>query len=389
MQAKPSTPPVKGTTKEKAVEFTSLSRSVHIYRPKKEKPGAAAANAKAAKEASAILYPIDTSGGTSPDAILIMGWMNAPLRIVAKYAAPYTKLFPEATIIIKLSVGSAFVASKEAKAKSFREVVKALEEVQTSSDAKYQLHNQVAELQKSGNQAGLRMDVDSQIRLQDEAENKSEDDVPQPQKRQSNGVMIHSFSDGGANNLSELLRLLRGRNVPSTSALIFDCSPGIANARSGSIAFTLPLSHRPYVRLIARLLLYSYFRALYTLKWILGRKSWSEVLRLHLNTSQAWSYTEEKHKSTEKENLPPRMYLYSKADALIDYRAVEEHAEEAARLQSLPGPVEVDDLLRKDSDVSKGVVAVRRWDDAKHCDLGRADFDGYWSAIRSFLSAVL
>lgn len=195
-------------------------------------------------------------------------------------------------------------------------------------------------------------------------------------------------SDGGANNLSQLLRLFPGRNVPPPQAIIFDCSPGKSTARSASTAFTLPLARRPYVRLIVRSAIYLFLRVVYVLKMIIGSKTWSELLRRHLNNPASWTWSKAEPKQKSRK-LPPRLYLYSKADALIDYRAVEEHAQEAAKLQGLPGPLAIADLKTKKSKPDAGVVVLRRWENAKHCDLGRADFDGYWTAVRSFLEAAL
>jgi hypothetical protein len=366
-----------------ALGFVAKSRSVHIYRPKKEKKVKSDS-----KETSSVLSPIKTDG-VSPSVVLIMGWMNAPLRIVLKYATPYAKLFPQATIIIKLSTGSAFMASAEAREASFKGIVSLLEEAQSSSEAKAALHGQVAELELSANQAGIRLDVDTQNRLQQEAEKQEQPDASslQPPPQQS-GMLIHSFSDGGANNLSLLLRQVPGKNVPKILANIFDCSPGIASARSGSIAFSIPFAKRPFVHLLVRSTLYFYLTLLGIIRILLRRRSWSQIMRAHLNEAQTWGYSQS-NKQASKVALPPRMYLYSKADKLINWRAVEEHAREAAALQGLSGSIQVDQIKEKKDEKTKSVVVTKRWDHANHCDLGRADFEGYWTTVRTFLQNVL
>lgn len=196
-----------------------------------------------------------------------------------------------------------------------------------------------------------------------------------------------SVSDGGAQNLSILLELFGERKVPPVSAMIFDCSPGRATPSSGAFAFTVPLARRPIVRAVAQFFIYTGFTVLYAIRRLLGRKTWSQILRTKLNSANLWK---RQIPTIKKSAFPPRLYLYSKADKLIDWRAVEEHAREAAKIQGLDSPLQVEKLSSSKSDHQNGkVVAVRRWENANHCDLGRADFDGYWTAVRSFLQAVL
>lgn len=106
---------------EDAVKFVAQSRSVHIYRPDQQSSQYEASSPAVLKPISTTLQP--------PGTVVIMGWMDAPLRIVTKYAAPYAKLFPQATIIIKLSTGKSFMASKEAKEASLMKVVDVFENV--------------------------------------------------------------------------------------------------------------------------------------------------------------------------------------------------------------------------------------------------------------------
>lgn len=116
-------------------------------------------------------------------------------------------------------------------------------------------------------------------------------------------------------------------------------------------------------------------------------------MRYRLNSPRLWKYSEslslQQGARKGEQVFPPRLYLYSKADSLIEWTAVEEHAREAARKQGLPRPVQVGDLSASKGVKSDHIVALRRWEDAKHCDLGRADFEGYWTAVRTFLQTVL
>lgn len=169
--------------REGAVEFVAISRSVHVYRPRKDR--------KAGPPDAGVLSPVKAgTGAATPSAVVIMGWMDAPLRIVSKYAAPYAILFPRATIIIKLSTGIAFMAGKEAREAALKGVIKVLEEVQASSEARGLLQVQVADLKKSSNQAGLRLDVDSQNRLQDESDRDDDGQTGSPSP--AGGILVHS-----------------------------------------------------------------------------------------------------------------------------------------------------------------------------------------------------
>lgn len=213
--------------------------------------------------------------------------------------------------------------------------------------------------------------------------------------------------------MSQLLKQVKGHDAPPALAHIMDSSPGRASPYSGSTAITLPLAKRPWVRAIVRSVLYIYLFVLYRFKSLMGIKTWSIALRARLNSPQDWTWTSTPMTlkgagSSEKPaaaaaagavgsgsthpSLPPRCYLYSMSDALIDYRAVEDHAQEAARRQGQAQPEQVLDLPpRKGTagDPQRQVVALRRWDGVQHCDIGRADFEGYWTAVRRFLETVL
>lgn len=197
-------------------------------------------------------------------------------------------------------------------------------------------------------------------------------------------------SDGGAYNLSQLLRQLKGKATPVPLALVFDSSPGKASAYSGSTAFTMSLANRPWVRLIVRAAIYVYLKTIYSFKRLIGSQTWSEIMRQQLNSPRFWQTAGTPSKA--QGSLPPRFYLYSKTDALIDYRAVEAHAAEAAKVQGLVSPLQLQDLqdtIAKQRIEPSKIVALRRWDNVQHCDIGRADFSGYWTSVRKFLETVL
>jgi hypothetical protein len=202
-------------------------------------------------------------------------------------------------------------------------------------------------------------------------------------------ILPLTVSDGGSHNLTEFLRLTSGKKVPAARAMIFDCSPGISSPYTSATAFTVPLAKRPFIRRIVWIALYIYFRTFLFLKQITGTKTWSQIMRANLNNPKRWSSVYPSN-SAKGACFPPRMYLYTKGDELISWKAVELHAKEAASMQGLSKPISLEDI-KSSQELSSGgpVVAWRRWDEAKHCDLIRADYPGYVTAIRSFLEGVL
>lgn len=368
--------------------YTSISRTVHIFKPDVK------AKTKLEAGSSKTLAPIRTrSPHTVPRVVLIMGWMNAPLRIVTKYAAPYALLFPTATIIVKLSQGVSFMRSRQSQLEALEKVADLVCEAEASNEARAALRQQVAELESNATQAGLTMDVDSQRTLSERAE-RGEDESKklQTDKAHSGGMLIHSFSDGGAYNVSQLLRLLHNRKALTPLAHIMDSSPGKASPYSGSTAMSMSLAHRPWFRTIVRVSIYLYLYCIYAWRALLGQKTWSRVMRERLNSPDVWTWMPQADRSAASKataKLPPRLYLYSKSDALIDYRAVEEHAQLAAKTVGLKAPLQLKELESKKDDRSSPIVALKRWDNVMHCDIGRSDFEGYWGSVRTFLEKAL
>ena len=178
-----------------AVEFEALDSLVHVYRPPpiRERQKQQAELKKQQQQQDDGLAPVSTSRGPAPAAVLIQGWMDAPLRIVAKYAAPYARLFPDSTIVLQLSTGSSFMAAEAAKQKTARRVGEVLAEVETRMAQRDRLRDQERGLEASARQAGLRMDVDAQNSLARESKDKSdEQDSDSSIARVPRGVIIHT-----------------------------------------------------------------------------------------------------------------------------------------------------------------------------------------------------
>ena len=314
--------------------FVRLSESVYISRPS-ERAGTGTGSASASADTNGGLAPLRTA--IQPSHVVIFGWMDAPLRLVLKYAVPYTLLFPDSTVVIKLSDGRSYLAGEAARRAALGPVLAAVRGTNTGAGA--------------GAGAG------------------------------GAGIVIHSFSDGGGGNLALFAPTLgAGARVHS---VVMDSSPGRSTPSSGASAFTMPLSHRPLLRAVARALVYVGLHVLRLYAWIRGLPPRGEAMRQTLNDPKAWP----------AHSLPPRLYLYSKADKLIPYKAVEEHAHRAAVVHS-PGsrphlldmePSPPSSLL----ELPTPAISLRRWSHAPHCSIGRHDPRGYWAALAAFYSATL
>lgn len=77
----------------------------------------------------------------------------------------------------------------------------------------------------------------------------------------------------------------------------------------------------------------------------------------------------------------PAMFMYSVSDALIPHKQVEAFA--TARAQRLG---RVASAATGGAGAGGGLVVMRRWDDAPHCEIGRADPEGYKAALLEFLN---
>jgi hypothetical protein len=325
--------------------------------------------------------------------------MDAPVRLVAKYAQPYTALFPDATVLIQLSDGKSYLARENVRRTQLQRIISEI--TSASSD----VETEPFEVVKT-------TDVgESTITLIDakEARSSASSDGDGEEPARVGGFVIHSFSDGGAGNLALFLDEMARRKTaaPRVHSLIMDSSPGKSNPKSGSFAFTMHLANRPRVRAIVRLLVYI---GLYMLKiWtkITGQLGRGELMRKRLNSLRSWSWITAAYSSNaataEKSEYPPRMYMYTKADRLIPWQFVEEHAHHLGQIRGTkPGVVQMENEAERAKllkavesgagdarDAPEYRVELRRWDTPPHCSIGRADFVGYWSAVLDFYSNVL
>ena len=86
---------------------------------------------------------------------------------------------------------------------------------------------------------------------------------------------------------------------------------------------------------------------------------------------------------------------------LIDFKAVEEHANDLAAEKGLTAPLLIEmekrekesmkkeEVEREDESYARGNLELRRWETPSHIDIGRADEANYWRAVDEFLAKAL
>lgn len=381
-------------------ELTRIQHNTFVSRP--TDASRAAIRDVDASVLPAPLRPVDQRKGLvrSPSHVVIFGWMDAPIRLVAKYAQPYTVLFPDATVLIQLSDGKSYLARENVRREQLQHIISEITSLPSGAEDK---EIKAVETKDVG---------DSTVTLIDHSEARSASSEDGKEASKVGGFIIHSFSDGGAGNLALFLDEMARRSGPSprVHSLIMDSSPGKSNPKTGSVAFTMHLSHRPRLRAVVRFFVYI---GLYLLKiWtkVTGQPARGELMRKRLNSLRSWSwvtasYTAKPQEAAKIESapaaFPPRMYMYTKADQLIPWQFVEEHANHLASIRKVqPGLVQMEKQSEREAllsavkqdkgqDANEYKVELRRWDTPPHCSIGRSDFEGYWAAVMDFYQNVL
>ncbi|CAO1614673.1 unnamed protein product [Sympodiomycopsis kandeliae] len=341
-----------------------------------------------------------------PRTILLLGWMDAPLKLLLKYVQPYHEMFPFANIVIQLSNGKSYLQGS--KNESLSTLSRFLLDDKSKEEERKAMRMEMMSIENKSESLTLDNDHkstsspvldDSTISLIDKKEGQEEstEDLSKgaSDKLKLNpipsGVLIHTFSDGGSSNLHFLLNQLKTHSTsPAIRATIFDSSPSAGTPIPGATAFTMPLMKSNWwiVRIVIRRLVKSFLIVYLYLVWVvkrtIGKKSRHDVFRQSLNNPKSWS-------RASSAGLPPRLYLYSKADALVPYKAVEEHARTAAN-QSADGNLDLVDVEKSHSDDSQAKsdrIRLRRWTKAPHCSMARVDPERYWKEVSHFLQHSL
>jgi hypothetical protein len=171
-------------------------------------------------------------------------------------------------------------------------------------------------------------------------------------------VLLHFFSNTGAIIAMILLQTYRekmGKMLPVT-AVVMDSTPGKAVYGTTIRAFSVSLPKNPILRVIGGVLL----RAFYWL-WMLrvvmsGKVDEVEQSRKVLNDKSFFNVN------------TPRTYIYGVADPMVDWRFIEEHADEAERMGY--------------------IVDREKFLDSGHCAHLLDDPDRYWATVQRLWKTV-
>jgi pimeloyl-ACP methyl ester carboxylesterase len=232
--------------------------------------------------------------------------MDATARHISKYTAGYEKLYPSARILaITSTVLDLTLASEAAKSKRLAPLIEIL----------------------------YALPPDTKL-------------------------LLHLFSNTGAIVTTRLLKTYRekmGRVLPITAA-VMDSTPGKAKYETTIRAFSVSLPKNPILRVIGAILLRVFFWV-YILRAVMsGKGDEVEQARKVLNDKSFFNVN------------TPRMYIYGVADPMVDFHFIEEHADEAERL---------DYKVDREKFLESG-----------HCAHLLDDQDRYWATVQRLWKTV-
>ena len=213
---------------------------------------------------SSTVYFVKPTGkppNDSPSAIIIFGWMGAPLRHMIKFVDYYSQtIFPGSPIIVVLSPTNRFLAKEHERRKGIKPAYTA-----------YQSLN----IQRPDN------------------------------------VLVHIFSGGGVNDFRTFVSLTPSKSF-SPRQLVIDSAPGVASLRTFIVAFTADIKS-PLKRFFISIFLATAYVWIRIKDWVLGKEPILDDLRRWLVEGNAID------RNTK------RVFLYSDNDQLVQKESVESH----------------------------------------------------------------
>ncbi|KAJ7036837.1 hypothetical protein C8F04DRAFT_1094543 [Mycena alexandri] len=213
------------------------------------------------------------SSSTDPTVVLIFGWMSARLSHLHKYTAIYREIYPGATIILVRSHLDMFWTRRSARKARFQPVIEALKALGC-------------------------------------LENRQR-------------ILTHTFSNGGALHLTAISEMFPSVSVDvprSASSLIIDSAPGGDTLAKAMLAVLSPIKNVWIARLAQ-----GAFVVLYFLWWLVGH-----LLRQPSPIRQMMNALRNPRVLPWIDDRTPRLYVYSKMDAMVPWVDIEEHAAQSA-----------------------------------------------------------
>jgi hypothetical protein len=253
----------------------------------------------------ALVLPFD--GEDEPELIVFCSWMGANPRHIRKYATYYGETYPNAVIlIVTTSVVDFAVRSHSAHSNRIRPAVERIKRTLCEANA----------------------------------------------IKRKPRILLHILSNGGsysACRIADIFRKEVGSPLPVTG-MILDSCPGRGDFKQSIAAISINLPKAFFLRYI--LLIAAYILLAYL--WVLDR-----VLQHENKQDRSW------HAMNDDRLFDLgacRLYVYSKADAIIHWRDIEEHAALAKKIG--------------------WTVITMRYEDSAHVCLLRDKPELYWAAAQ-------
>ncbi|KAF1968453.1 hypothetical protein BU23DRAFT_262408 [Bimuria novae-zelandiae CBS 107.79] len=197
--------------------------------------------------------------------ILLLSWMGAASKHIAKYTVAHRKLFPTARILL--------------------------------------IRNEVVDFFRS--EATYDMMLTPAL------------EVIKEHVKAGGEILVHSFSNGGANQLNELAKAWvkrEGTPLPMR-AQAMDSAPGNGDWQRSHNALAVSLPRFWLWRMLGSAMIHFFIAVLFTMDKLGGYENQIFVIRRQLNNPTLF------------DKRAPRVYLYSKADEMVGDDEVESHAE--------------------------------------------------------------
>jgi hypothetical protein len=237
-------------TVENTSVFLGLSSNVSLLEPLTRSPN------------------IVSPAASSPSTIVVLAWAEAQPRHVSKYTSTYSKLYPNARILLITTGWADFVYRSDDVQQ--RRLAPAVATLQADSDAKF---------------------------------------------------LVHLFSNGGSkqlNNLNAAFSKETQKLLP-IQALVLDSAPGRATFWRSVWTMLLTLPRQRYLRPPLFLISVLIIGAVWLVTHLTGATDVIERVRQDLNNTRLM------------EREARRCYIYSDADESVESKDVEDHAEDARR----------------------------------------------------------
>ena len=250
----------------------------------------------------------------SGELVIICTWLGAARKHVAKYTSLYQRVAPGARILLVESDVPILVSSYARQ----RDHIQCTASIVLDALAECGHYNPV--LPASNSNITARSPIDS----------KDATTTRLPK------VLLHVFSNGGANTATQLLIVLRShlRAPIPLAGLVFDSCPAKGTYWKSYNAMVLSLPKDAPTRLLGALAVHFLLVLLYA--WIAsGNENPAALMRRTMLDESMVSGAEAGHANGGNKTLDVARkgcYLYSDTDAMVEWSDISDHAEDARRM---------------------------------------------------------